>query len=207
MSKKSIGHQEKHINRRRFLTMGLISAAPLVVSGAAWARMHVETSASGKREMARSLSFYNLHTGERLTTVYWEKGEYVPTALDEVNYILRDFRQNQIKPIDPTLLDLLVALRDRLQSQANYEVISGYRSPLTNAMLHSQSEGVAAHSLHMDGRAIDIRLPGRPLGLVRVAALSLQRGGVGYYPGRFVHVDTGRVRWWGRPSFVRALPG
>ena len=196
MSKKSIRHQEKHINRRRFLTMGLVSAAPLVVPAAAWARMHVQTSASSKREMARSLSFYNLHTGERLTTVYWEKGEYVPTALDQVNYILRDFRQNEIKPIDPTLLDLLVALRDRLQSQANYEVISGYRSPLTNAMLHSQSEGVAAHSLHMDGRAIDIRLPGRPLGLVRLAALSLQRGGVGYYPDRFVHVDTGRVRRW-----------
>lgn len=196
MSKNSSRHQEQHINRRRFLTMGLVSAAPLVVPAAAWARMHVQTSASSKREMARSLSFYNLHTGERLTTVYWEKGEYVPSALDQVNYILRDFRQNEIKPIDPTLLDLLVALRDRLQSQANYEVISGYRSPLTNAMLHSRSEGVAAHSLHMEGRAIDINLPGRPLGLVRLAALSLQRGGVGYYPDRFVHVDTGRVRRW-----------
>ncbi|MBV8137885.1 MAG: DUF882 domain-containing protein [Deltaproteobacteria bacterium] len=196
MSKNSSRHQEKHINRRQFLSMGLVSAAPLVVPGAAWARMNVQTSAASKREMARSLSFYNLHTGERLTTVYWEKGEYVPTALDQVNYILRDFRQNEIKPIDPTLLDLLVALRDRLQSQANYEVISGYRSPLTNAMLHSRSEGVAAHSLHMEGRAIDITLPGRPLGLVRLAALSLQRGGVGYYPDRFVHVDTGRVRRW-----------
>jgi uncharacterized protein YcbK (DUF882 family) len=196
MSKKSSKHQEKQINRRRFLTMGLVSAAPIVVPAAAWARMHVKTSSSSKREPARTLSFYNLHTGERLTTVYWEKGEYVPSALEEVDYILRDFRQNEVKPIDPTLLDLLVALRERLQSQANYEVISGYRSPVTNAMLHSQSEGVAAHSLHMDGRAIDIRLPGRALGLVRVAALSLQRGGVGYYPGRFVHVDTGRVRWW-----------
>ena len=195
MSKESSRH-EKQINRRRFLTMGLVSAAPIVVPAAAWARMRVRTSSPRKREPARSLSFYNLHTGERLTTVYWEKGEYVANALEEVNYILRDFRQNEVKPIDPTLLDLLVALRDRLQSQANYEVISGYRSPLTNAMLHSQSEGVAAHSLHMDGRAIDLRLPGRPLGLVRVAALSLQRGGVGYYPGRFVHVDTGRVRWW-----------
>ena len=188
--------QEKHVNRRRFLTMGLLSAAPMVIPGAALARMRVQTSRSSTRELARTLSFYNLHTGERLTTVYWEKGRYVPAALDEVNYILRDFRQNEVKPIDPTLLDLLVALRDRLQSHENYEVISGYRSPLTNAMLHSQSEGVAAHSLHMDGKAIDIRLPGRPLGLVRVAALSLQRGGVGYYPGRFVHVDTGRVRYW-----------
>jgi len=188
--------QEKHINRRRFLTMGLLSAAPIVIPGAALARMRVQTVRSRTRVPARTLSFYNLHTGERLTTVYWEKGRYVPAALDEVNYILRDFRQNEVKPIDPTLLDLLVALRNRLQSQENYEVISGYRSPLTNAMLHSQSEGVAAHSLHMDGKAIDIRLPGRPLGLVRVAALSLQCGGVGYYPNRFVHVDTGRVRYW-----------
>jgi uncharacterized protein YcbK (DUF882 family) len=195
MSKGSSG-QEKHINRRRFLTMSLLSTAPMVIPGAAWARMHVKTSSAPARELARTLSFYNLHTGERLTTVYWEKGHYVRAALDEVNYILRDFRQNEVKPIDPALLDLLVALRGRLQSQANYEVISGYRSPLTNAMLHSQSEGVAAHSLHMDGRAIDIRLPGRPLALVRVAALSLQRGGVGYYPDRFVHVDTGRVRYW-----------
>jgi uncharacterized protein YcbK (DUF882 family) len=195
MSKRTSG-QEKHINRRRFLTMGLLSAAPIVIPGATWAAMRVKTSSASTRELARTLSFFNLHTGERLTTVYWEKGHYLPAALDEVNHILRDFRQNEVKPIDPTLLDLLVALRDRLQSQTNYEVISGYRSPLTNAMLHAQSEGVAAHSLHMEGRAIDIRLPGRPLALVRVAALSLQRGGVGYYPGRFVHVDTGRVRHW-----------
>jgi len=195
MSKGS-SRQEKQINRRRFLTIGLLSTAPMVIPGAAWARMRVKTSSASAKELARTLSFYNLHTGERLTTVYWEKGHYVRAALDEVNYILRDFRQNEVKPIDPTLLDLLVALRGRLQSQENYEVISGYRSPLTNAMLHSQSEGVAAHSLHMDGRAIDIRLPGRPLALLRVAALSLQRGGVGYYPDRFVHVDTGRVRYW-----------
>jgi uncharacterized protein YcbK (DUF882 family) len=196
MNDESSRRHQKNMTRRRFLTMSLVSAAPIVVPGAAWARMRVRTSSYSKRELARTLSFYNLHTGERLTTVYWEKGKYVPTALDEVNYILRDFRQNEVKPIDPNLLDLLVALRDRLHSQSNYEVISGYRSPLTNAMLHSQSEGVSAHSLHMDGRAIDICLPGRPLGLLRVAALSLQRGGVGYYPDRFVHVDTGRVRWW-----------
>ena len=196
MSSEVGEQQQKNISRRRFLAMGLAGAAPVVIPGAAWARMRVRTSATIKHQLARTLSFYNLHTGERLTTRYWEKGAYVPGALDEINYILRDYRQDEVKPIDPSLLDLLVALRDRLQSRANYEVISGYRSPLTNAMLHSQSEGVSAHSLHMDGRAIDIRLPGRPLGLVRVAALSLQRGGVGYYPGRFVHVDTGRVRWW-----------
>ncbi len=190
------GQREQKVNRRRFITMGLFAAAPIIIPGAAWARMRVKASPNAREEAARALSFYNLHTGERLRTVYWEKGEYVPGALDEINYILRDFRQNEIKPIDPNLLDLLVTLRDRLHSNDNYEVISGYRSPVTNAMLHANSEGVAAHSLHMDGRAIDIRVPGRPLSLVRAAAFSMQRGGVGYYPGRFVHVDTGRVRWW-----------
>jgi uncharacterized protein YcbK (DUF882 family) len=168
----------------------------MIIPGAAWARMHVRVSPKTKRAATRALSFYNLHTGERLKTVYWEKGEYVPGALDDINYILRDFRQNEIKPIDPNLLDLLVALRDRLHSSANYEVISGYRSPVTNAMLHAGGEGVSSRSLHMDGRAIDIRVPGRSLGIVRAAALSLARGGVGYYPSRFVHVDTGRIRWW-----------
>lgn len=187
---------DKTVSRRRFITMGLIGAAPIIIPGAAWARMRVKTSHRTKQDVARALSFYNLHTGERLRTTYWENGEYVPGALEEINYLLRDYRQDEVKPIDPTLLDLLVSLRDRLHSKANYEVISGYRSPITNAMLHAGTEGVSAHSLHMDGRAIDIRLPGRGLGLVRAAALTLARGGVGYYPGRFVHVDTGRVRWW-----------
>jgi len=167
-----------------------------MVPGMAWARLHVKGSGRVKKEVERTLSFYNLHTGEKLKSVYWHKGEYVPGAMEEINYILRDFRQNEVKPIDPKLLDLLVALSKRLQSKPHFEVISGYRSPVTNAMLHSTGEGVAGHSLHMDGRAIDISVPGRPLGLVRIAAWSMQQGGVGYYPGRFVHVDTGRVRWW-----------
>ena len=190
------GSRDRVVGRRRFITMGLLGVAPMIIPGAAWARMRVKTSRHAKRAQARALSFYNLHTGERLKTVYWEKGAYIPGALDEINYILRDFRQDEVKPIDRDLLDLLVALRDRVHSHAHFEVISGYRSPLTNAMLHAGSEGVSAHSLHMDGRAIDIKIPGRPLSIVCAAARSMQRGGVGYYPGRFVHVDTGRVRWW-----------
>ncbi len=186
------GQRDQSITRRRFLRIGLLGAAPMIIPGAAWAGMRVKTA----QPAARALSFYNLHTGERLKTVYWEKGRYIPAALDEINYILRDFRQNEIKPIDRNLLDLLVILRERLHSNENYEVISGYRSPVTNAMLRAGSEGVASHSLHIDGRAIDIRVPGRSLGVVRAAALSMRQGGVGYYPGRFVHVDTGRVRWW-----------
>ncbi len=145
----------------------------------------------------RSLEFYALHTGESLTTTYWEDGRYIPEELDRVNYILRDFRVNEIKPIDPALLDLLTRIQHRLSTNEAFQVISGYRSPVTNAMLHANSEGVAVHSLHLEGKAIDISVPGRSLAQLRGAALAQQAGGVGYYPKTgFVHVDTGRVRFW-----------
>ena len=111
--------------------------------------------------------------------------------------MLRDFRANEVKPIDPALLDLLTQIQHRLGTNESFQVISGYRSPLTNAMLHANSEGVAVHSLHIEGKAIDIRVPGRSLEQLRGAALALRDGGVGYYPkSDFVHVDTGRVRFW-----------
>jgi uncharacterized protein YcbK (DUF882 family) len=145
----------------------------------------------------RSLKFYALHTGESLTTTYWEDGRYIPGELDRVNYILRDFRANEVKPIDPALLDLLTRIQHRLGINEPFQVISGYRSPVTNAMLHANSEGVAVHSLHLQGKAIDITLKGRSLEQLRGAALAQRSGGVGYYPkSDFVHVDTGRVRYW-----------
>ncbi len=178
-------------SRRRFLKLGLMAAGSLLVPGTAMAGLMVVP------KQTRSLSFYNLHTGESLSTTYFEKGAYLPGALDQINYVLRDFRQNEIKPIDRSLLDLLVRLRERLGTDAPFQVISGYRSPKTNAMLHAHSEGVASHSLHIDGRAIDIRVPGRALINLRRAAISLFGGGVGYYPkSDFVHVDTGRIRYW-----------
>lgn len=194
--------EHESITRRRFIkstvSAGIVGAAPLVIPASAWARMHVRhwvhhhVTAS-----TRSLSFDNLHTGEKLHAVYWRNGEYVPGGLEQINYILRDYRRDEVKPIDPNLLDLLIALRTRLHTSEPYEVISGYRSPVTNAMLHSTTEGVAMHSMHVEGKAIDIHVPGRGLRTLRLAALSLHRGGVGYYPhSNFVHVDTGRVRWW-----------
>ena len=141
----------------------------------------------------RSLSFHNLHTGENLKSTYWENGEYISGELDRVNYILRDFRANEIKPIDTKLLDLLVQIQHRLGTSESFQVISGYRSPKTNAMLHANSEGVASHSMHIEGKAIDISVPGRTLEQLRGAALAQRVGGVGYYPkSDFVHVDTGR---------------
>jgi uncharacterized protein YcbK (DUF882 family) len=145
----------------------------------------------------RRMSFVSTHTDESLSVVYWADGSYEPEALREIDHILRDYRQDAVKRIDPRLIDLLHALRTRLRSDSPFHVISGYRTPQTNAMLHQRSHGVASHSLHVDGRAIDIRLPGTSLDTLHRAALALRRGGVGYYRASdFVHVDTGSVRFW-----------
>lgn len=145
----------------------------------------------------RALSLYNLHTGEALKATYFEGGAYVPDALQAMNRLLRDFRTGDVHPIAPGLLDLVETLRGRVESEQTVHVISGYRSPTTNAVLHERSSGVATHSLHMQGMAMDIRIPGVELAHLRDAALDLRGGGVGYYPGSdFVHVDIGRVRRW-----------
>jgi uncharacterized protein YcbK (DUF882 family) len=145
----------------------------------------------------RSLGFLNIHTGERLSAVYWADGGYLPDALAEIDQLLRDYRTGEVKPIDRNLLDLLHLLRSKLDSSAPFHVISGYRSPTTNKMLAKRSGGVARKSLHMRGMAIDMNLPGRDLAALHRAARSLQLGGVGYYPKPgFVHLDVGRVRYW-----------
>lgn len=145
----------------------------------------------------RTLSFVHTHTAERLTIAYAAGDDYFPDALAAVNRFLRDFRNGEIHPIDPLLLDQLHQLAAVTGTKASYEVISGYRSPATNQALHERSSGVATGSLHLEGRAIDIRLPDVPLADLRDAALSLRAGGVGYYPGsRFVHLDTGHARRW-----------
>jgi uncharacterized protein YcbK (DUF882 family) len=145
----------------------------------------------------RYLSFTSLHTGEKLTALYYSKGNYLREALSDINNILRDFRTGDVMGIDLRLLDLLYTLQLTLRSRAPFEVISGYRSPVTNAMLAAASDGVAKKSLHMQGMAIDVRLADQRLSKLRDAALRLQAGGVGYYPGpEFVHVDVGRVRSW-----------
>lgn len=146
---------------------------------------------------SRYLSLQSTHTGEKLKLTYWEKGKYLPDALAEVNHHLRDHRSNDKTRMDPELLDQLFIVRKKLDTEQPFMVISGYRSPNTNAMLREQGRGVAKRSLHMTGKAIDIRVPGRSLSQVRLAALSLHAGGVGYYPGpQFVHMDTGRIRRW-----------
>jgi uncharacterized protein YcbK (DUF882 family) len=145
----------------------------------------------------RRLRFYHTHTSEKLDVVYAENGQYVAEALAEINRLLRDFRTGDIHPIDPGLLDQLHAVQRRTGSRGQFEVISGFRSPHTNAMLRGQSTGVAQYSLHLKGQAIDVRLTDVATRNLRGAALSLARGGVGFYPASdFVHLDTGRVRFW-----------
>ena len=148
---------------------------------------------------ARSLSFVHTHTAESLTIPYRTGACYEPGCLEAVNQLLRDFRTGEVHRMDPGLLDILSALKDQSGSDEPFEVISGYRSPATNAMLRERSSasGVAQHSLHLEGQAIDVRLAGVRTSRLAELARSLQRGGVGYYRASdFVHVDTGRVRHW-----------
>lgn len=176
-------------DRRTFLKISAISPFALPRLTAA--------PASSSLARPRSLSFYNLHTTEKLNTVYWADGQYIPDSLVEINRILRDYRTGDIYEIAPKLLDMLCELRSRLDTNEPFELISGYRSPATNAMLRSQGHGVAENSLHTKGMAADIRVPGQSLALLRRTAIGLQAGGVGYYPeSQFVHVDIGRIRTW-----------
>jgi len=145
----------------------------------------------------RGLGFRHLHTGEKLKVVYFEAGQYLEDALAAINHLLRDHRSGDVHEMDPKLLDQLCALAQRCGRSGPFEVISGYRSPATNDMLRRNGSGVAKRSLHMQGRAIDVRLAGVRTNQLRRAATDLGRGGVGYYPkSDFVHLDTGRFRTW-----------
>lgn len=145
----------------------------------------------------RHVALHNLHTGESLEACYFDQGRYVPDAMAAVNKVLRDYRTGDEHPMNPGLLDVLHKVRERVGANAPFQVISGYRSPKTNAMLHERSGQVAGHSLHMDGMAIDVRVEGVALDRLHKAALVDQAGGVGIYPvSNFVHMDVGRVRRW-----------
>ena len=182
---------DHRLTRRCFLQWGALAAAMSLCPRSAL------TSTRGLQASERSLAFYNTHTGESLSTVYWIHGEYLPEALAGVDYVLRDHRTDEVKPIDPQLLDLLHTIGKILQSYRPFSIISGYRSPATNAYLRFFDGGVAEHSLHMDGKAVDIRLPGCATIHLRRVAVALRAGGVGYYRrSDFVHIDVGRIRYW-----------
>jgi uncharacterized protein YcbK (DUF882 family) len=175
------------ISRRGFLTAAL-GALPVLAMPQL---LLADASAT------RALRFLHTHTCEKLTVEYFSAGRYLPDALASVDHLLRDFRTGDVHVIEPSLLDLLHQVAHATQSTEPFKVISGYRSPLTNAALRTRSEGVAAGSLHMRGQAIDISLADVPLAKLRDAARALHGGGVGYYPAsNFVHMDVGRVRTW-----------
>ncbi|MEA3640427.1 MAG: DUF882 domain-containing protein [Lamprobacter sp.] len=174
------------MNRRIFL-----GAALAVASAPAFARR--------PHDRPRVLSLHHLHTDEHLTLTYRKGDHYQRSALARLNQFLRDFRTGDVATIDPQLFDLLFDIKQSLgHEDAVFEIVSGYRSPKTNAMLSRTSRGVAKRSLHMSGKAIDIRLSDMPTRSIRDAALRLAKGGVGFYSrSNFVHLDTGTVRQWG----------
>jgi uncharacterized protein YcbK (DUF882 family) len=174
--------------RRRFLQIGIGATATLAMPNA---------FANMLKQPERSIALLNLHTGEQVKATYWAEGQYQTSELQVINRVLRDHRTGDVNDIDSNLIDMLNLLHQKMHGKQPFHVISGYRSPKTNAMLNKNSSGVAKKSLHMQGKAIDIRLPGRELKELQKAALNMRVGGVGYYPGsNFIHVDTGRVRNW-----------
>ena len=180
------------LSRRRFLSLGgAVLSLPFL------SRLSAFASSEPFLPPDRGLSFYNIQTGESATVEYCRSGCIISPSLEKIKYILRDHRTGETKDIDVRLLDLLNALSRKTSADVPFHVISGYRSPHTNASLRANARGVAENSLHLLGQAIDIRLPGYKLEDLYRAAVSLRGGGVGIYPGsNFVHVDVGRVRTW-----------
>ncbi len=179
---------DRSLTRRRILTL----AAPAVLTLTPLTR-----GARAAVGPERRLSLYNIHTGERLSQVYWDDGDYIAPALAEIDGILRDWRTEEKAAMNRDLLDFLNDLHSVMETSEPFHIISGYRSPKTNAKLRDKSKGVARKSLHMRAMAADIALPGRKLEWLREAALSMKRGGVGMYrKSGFIHVDVGRVRFW-----------
>ncbi len=179
------------MDRRDFLKKSLITTGIILYP--------VSVVATAKKLLLppRRLSFYNIHTQENLAVTYFESGEYSSASLQKINYILRDHRTEEIQPIERDLLDLLFAITQTAKNRAPIHIISGYRSPSTNAMLRRRSKSVASRSLHMLGKAADIRFGDYSSWQLSEIAIRLSTGGVGYYPrSNFVHVDTGPVRTW-----------
>ena len=175
--------------RRSFLKSSVVLASAVGMPALAKAALPAPAE--------RSLRLYNTHTGESLRSVFWAEGQFIPEALKDINKLLRDHRNDKIAEMDPKLIVLLNDVSTKFGDGQTLHIISGYRSPESNAKLAAASGGVAKHSMHMDGKAIDIRLPGKNLAQLHKAAMAMKGGGVGYYPdSQFVHMDTGRVRYW-----------
>lgn len=175
--------------RRAFLG-GLVAASSMLATDPLFAAVF--------KSPERKLRLHNLHTGERIKLTYWAEGEYIEESMQDISRLLRDHRTGDVHLMDRELLDLLYGIQEKTETHSKgFHIISGYRSPKTNKMLRKNSNGVAKLSLHMTGKAIDIRIPKHNLRKLQKAAISMKAGGVGYYAkSNFLHVDTGRVRRW-----------
>ncbi|MDH3566321.1 MAG: DUF882 domain-containing protein [Desulfobacteraceae bacterium] len=180
-----------YCDRRHFLKIGAQAAAVSLFPTSAMASINRLLTPK------RRLSFYNTHTDERLEVCYFTQGRYPSNALKKINYIFRDHYSGKVNPIHKDLLDLLHAVSMTIGDGAQLHIVSGYRSPETNAMLRKKTKAVAKNSLHMQGKAVDIRIPEYDTKRLSNICMKMQAGGVGYYPeSDFVHVDTGPVRCW-----------
>jgi uncharacterized protein YcbK (DUF882 family) len=176
-------------NRRRMI----VAAGAL----AGTAALGVRAALGAADTSSKRIALYNLHTEERLDIEYLRGDAYIAESLAALQVFLRDYRNGAQHHVDPKLMDYLVDVAGSLGKQPSYSVISGYRSPQTNGHLHDTGHQVAPHSLHMEGRAIDVRMPGVDCAVLAAAARDVQHGGVGYYRAEnFVHLDTGRYRTW-----------
>jgi uncharacterized protein YcbK (DUF882 family) len=194
-----VGHREPLSSRLKKLTAASILFA--ACASVAWGTLPGSLIAAGE---TRTLSLYHVHTKESLTITYKKNGRYIPSALEKLNRLLRDWRKDQVTTIDPKTLDLMWEMHADLGSRAPIHIISGYRSSATNAMLKKIGRNVAKQSMHIRGKAIDLYFPDIPVAKLRGSAVVRQIGGVGYYPrsgsAGFVHIDSGRVRYWPRPN-------
>ena len=187
--------------RRKFLRVGAGVAAASALLNPVDVLAHYGNMANAALEPVRQLSMINLNTRERLSVDYWAQGRYVVDALRRINHLLRDHHDGSIHWIDPRLVDVMYGVFRMTGGCGPIEVVCGYRSPRTNARMHARHRGVAGHSMHIQGKAVDIRMPGCGLEMLHRAALALRAGGVGFYPAsNFGHVDPGPVRTWGGHS-------
>lgn len=202
LKNKLVGESNSKISRRKFLGIGLAVAAASVAPRRILAAEETPLPAFFEdcppRERKR-LSLYNVYSHEELDIQYWKDGQYIPEALEKISHIFRDSRTGKVHTIHTELLDLLFSVQEKLKCTEPFHIVSGYRTPRSNALLRRHQKGVAKNSLHMYGKAVDIRLPGYNLRTLRRTAMSFRSGGVGYYPSsKFIHVDVGDVRyWWG----------
>jgi uncharacterized protein YcbK (DUF882 family) len=199
MTSQTSGDSAPSVTRRKFLGFGALALGSLAATSVVTTPASAAIFARGTEQFdgARKIAFRNSHTGETFSGVYRVGDKYLPDAFDRINIVLRDFRSNELFPIDPRVMDIIYTVHQMTKQTDPYEILSGYRCPKTNSGLRSHGEGVAKNSLHMTGQAIDLRLPGFQTKQIKTLAISLKAGGVGYYPkSDFVHMDSGDVRTW-----------